>query len=47
MYALDNAISLEHEKLAAMLRFNYSAVVAGACDNCFSCKREVRQKLVK
>ena len=34
MHAFDNAISLEHEKFAAIVHFHHSAVVAGANNNC-------------
>ena len=46
MYAFDNTIGLEHEKLAAIMRFNYSAIITGPRDNGFP-GRKTRQKLIE
>ena len=35
MYAFDNTIGLEHEKLAAILRFHYSTVITRSRDDRF------------
>ena len=39
MHAFDNAIGLEHEKLAAIMRFHYSAVIAGPATTAFPSER--------
>src|SRR4030095_2760671 len=46
MHSFDNAISLKDEKLAVVLRFHYSAIVARAYGYCFS-RRQTPQKLAE
>ena len=46
MYAFDNTIGLEHEKLAAIVRFHYSAVITGSCNDRFP-ERKTWQKLIE
>ncbi len=46
MYAFDNTIGLEHEKLAAIVRFHYSAVITGSRDDRFP-GRKTWQKLIE
>jgi hypothetical protein len=46
MHGFDNAIGLEHEKLAAIRRFHHGAIISGANDNRFL-ERKTRQKLIE
>src|SRR6266496_3641291 len=46
MYPFDNTIGLEHEKLAAILRFHYSTVITRSRDNRFPW-RKAWQKLIE
>src|SRR6266478_9276371 len=46
MYAFDNTIGLEDEKLAAIVRFHYSAVITWSCDDRFP-GRKTWQKLIE
>ncbi len=46
MYAFDNTIGLEHEKLAAIVHFHYSAIITWPRDNRFR-GQKTWQKLIE